>query len=327
MRSISRPLTDTSSILESSLVFASSFIVLALALPIHEVRDAIYLLALTVAAVLPFAMLSRCAPRFPRVQRRTWIIPAAVNVLALYTCLRLFGSYNNVLIFGVFALSLLMLYALLIICSRKQLLFATLCVNVFVVVAIISAAPHVNGLQLTMDAIRHSTHIGAYRPGDEVRRRTDRHERYHHAARQPQRQVDIYDLRTPVAGHRDDHVNLLLRPLAPVGFHIREIEVLNYLGFDARRVEKLSGEDLSRVRTRYESDAGRISVDETGLSIESSGDFIWLAIPINAADATRLDSPARRGNGLRAVFWWQIIWLLCMALAPRAHIRQAQSQP
>ncbi len=286
--------------------------------PVEGFREALYLASMVSAAVLPTALLSLRPPCFPWLPARAWMVPVLVNLVMLYVLLRHYSIYNNVLLFGAFCVIASRFQALLYQRGDWQVDAAALANNAAIVAAILLAVPHVNGIRITMERIQQPTHIGLYeRDGDDYIG-TLRNEYFHHVDDMPAHVPQQVHLPSPVAGHLAGEVELLLRPLIPTGFRILEIELLNRIGFDDRLVESLAGERMEAVTEYTGENSGRLAVHDGELVIGPVDNHVWLSIPVDTGYDERARSPAGRGNALRAIVYWQIIWWMCVMLAPFA---------
>ncbi|MFT7533181.1 MAG: hypothetical protein ACI9FD_004216, partial [Gammaproteobacteria bacterium] len=173
-----------------------------------------------------------------------------------------------------------------------------------------------NGVHLTMHRITVPTKVGLYPVHFASSRLSERSQHFHHArARQAERAIK-FQLHSPVSSNISEAVNFLLKPTSPTGFAILSLELVNYLGFDARRVELFDSVRLGQIKTPDASLSSLINVKGDSLAIERIAKYIWLQVPINTTRDVRRESLASSKNLVRALFYWQIIWALCILLSP-----------
>lgn len=238
-----------------------------------------------------------------------------LNAIVLLVLMSVYGSYNNLLIYGVWVMTSGLVLTWLIR-PAVDIKWPEFSANLLVSVAILVAVPDINGLHFTINGLGSPSKIGIYPPQNKQTHVDPRSQTYNHARGSSRTQPNRFELHSPVAANSVDALHLLLKPASSTAYDLSTIDLVNYLGFDARRIQRLDEANLGKITTFEPHPGQQLSVTDGHLVTSKVRGHLWLEIPVTGRDATRQTSPAAHSNGWRALVYWQIVWLLCMALRP-----------
>lgn len=247
---------------------------------------------------------------------RAWpgIIILLVSLAVLYLTQRFLASYNNILIFGAWLLA--SGYLLHWITPQAGKAPRQWSVNALVCVAVLLAVPDVNGISIRLHPIQTYTKIGVYPPDNKMNLNDPRSQRQHHALGAARTRPRTFELHTRTSGNEARHAHLLLYPAATTVFRIPSIELMNFLGFDSRRVERFDASRMRQVEQVQTGPQWATEISDNLLQVGPVKGYVWLEVPIDTPRNQRNASPAASINGWRAILVWQLVWLTVLALQP-----------
>ncbi len=236
-----------------------------------------------------------------------------INLAMVWLCLGLFGAYNSILMLGGWFMLATLLRHYVRPFAKTNLQRYWFFINILVSGTLLLSAPDINGVKLSLPYLQTPVIFGLFSEAESEYRLVERSQDYRtHSYGKP---VQV-SLHSPLAGNRTDRIRLLLKPHRPGIIRLNSVHMINYVGFDTRVVAKYQGESLARVLEQPPDKNYSLKLRDGIVEIDSENSSIWIDLPLNQDSAKRRASPARTGNSLRALAYWQVGWFLILMLAP-----------
>ncbi|MDP7568728.1 MAG: hypothetical protein QF677_02385 [Arenicellales bacterium] len=243
-----------------------------------------------------------------------------VNLAAGCFFTRLYGSYNALLLFGGFLLCSSLACHLACQTGRSRLFKNTLIVNGIFTAALILTVPQVNGISVLFRYIKVPTTVSLYPAGADTYSENMR-------SRQPLKisdgRVVEVALHTPKVKKTDRAARLLLRPHRPSGFEIHSIELLSFVGFNGKTLEKLNGLELETLKITSTGKPVATTLHPEYMEIARTISGLVVDVPYSIDQGVLDFNLARRRNTISAVVHWQLVFFLFVLLAPVSRGRWA----
>ncbi len=246
-----------------------------------------------------------------------WTVAAANAALAL-PLLYFHSAYDAILLVGAVLLMTAFLYHRANGTAPRGFLRQAVAVNILLSLALVLTLPEINGASVLFRYAKFPTSASLF--GGSARNVVQIDARSQVLMRESWGTLAEIELRADRRLRDGQPMFLRLAPHRVSEFDLHYVDLMSYVGYDAKRVTRIEGDGMMTLEVESRRLPLPLERQPDAVRIPPGPDAdapVWVTIPAPLDGEELAASPARKRNAISALLYWQVGFFAFMMLAPR----------